>query len=167
MCTKLRMLLFLWAGVFSTLAQASGLQIEKFDAPFRVSKHSSVTEQAVLELFDKRCHDATGKHTTLDKTKALDNISGFIEAITIYDLAYLRCENWANQWELGVVLVGNGGSEWAVTVGEQWIVRVRAMSLEVKVLNKNELSILAIVHPTYCENVDDDCIKNFRFRKID
>ena len=167
MHTKLRVLSLLLLGVLSKSVQASGLQIDQFDYPFIVSKHVFVTEKAVLEAFDERCHDATGHYTTLDKTKAREDVDGFIDAVAIYNLAYLRCEGWENEHELGVVLMGSGGSEWAVTVGDQWIVRVRAMSVEVKVMNPSELSISAFVHPTYCENAYGNCVKALRLRNVD
>ena len=154
--------------VFSGSAtQAKDLKITHFDIPYSVSKHYSVSEQAIFDVFDDKCRSATGHDTTLDKARALGSVEGFVEAVTVYDLAYLRCEGWANAWELGVVSLGSGGSEWAVTVGEQWIIRVRAMSLEVKVINKSELLFSAVVHPTYCENIDDNCVKEFRLLQSD
>lgn len=154
--------------VFSgSAAEATDLKIEQFDVPYSVSKHYSVSDQAVLELFNERCRNATGHDTTLDKAKSLENVDGFVEAVTVYDLAYLRCEGWENEWELGVVSMGSGGSEWAVTVAENWIVRVRAMRLEVKVINQSELLFSAVVHPTYCENIDDNCVKEFKLLQSD
>ena len=167
MYRQFRILVSLVIVFLGSAAQAKDLKITHFDVPYSVSKHYSVSDQAVLEVFNERCRNAAGNETTLNKAKALENVDGFVDAVTVYDLAYLRCEGLANAWELGVVSMGSGGSEWAVTVGGHWIVRVRAMSLEVKVINQSELLFSAVVHPTYCENIDDNCVKEFKLLQSD
>ena len=167
MYRQFRILVSLVIVFLGSAAHAKDLQITHFDVPYSVSKHYSVSDQDIFELFDDKCRSATGHETTIDKGKALENVDGFIEAVKVYDLAYLRCEGWANEWELGVVSMGSGGSEWAVVVGDQWIVRVRAMNLEVKVISQSELFFSAVVHPIYCENIDDNCVKEFRLLQSD
>ena len=167
MYRQFRILVSLVIVFLGSAAHAKDLQITHFDVPYSVSKHYSVSDQDIFELFDDKCRSATGHETTIDKGKALENVDGFIEAVKVYDLAYLRCEGWANEWELGAVSMGRGGSEWIVTVGEQWIVRVRAMSLSVMATNRIELTISAIVHPIYCKNDEGNCVKEFRLLQSD
>lgn len=136
--------------------------IVSFDEPFRASSHSVVSESLIFEVYDERCRNATGHATKLANSEAVRNLDKFSVPVKIFDLSYLRCPGWANEWELGVISMGDGGNEWAVIIGNKFIVRVRALFLEFKVLSDEQLMLSATVHPIYCEHKKAICVKNFQ-----
>ena len=161
-------ILIFFASLLITQAlYANQFLITHFDEPFIVSKHFYISDEIILEEYDERCIKATGNSTTLDESKAVTEFHSFFVQVKAYDLSFLRCEKWANEWELGVIALGSGGNDWVVTIGEQFIVRVRAMSLSVTALHPQELVISATVHPNYCQNSSTDCLKHFRFSLTD
>ena len=161
-------ILIFFASLLITQAlYANQFLITHFDEPFIVSKHSYISDEIILERYDERCIKATGNSTTLDKSKAVTEIHSFSVQVKAYDLSFLRCEKWTNEWELGVIALGSGGNDWAVTIGEQFIVRVRAISLAVTALHPQELVISAKVHPTYCQNASTECLKRFKLSLSD
>ena len=157
-------LFILFTGILN-YALAQEAYISKFDAPFRVAAYQGIRDEHIFDIFDERCLDVTGHKTSINKSDAVTYFDDYMLPVRIYDLSYLRCKGWANEWELGVISMGSGGNEWAVVIGEQFIVRVRAMRLLVQEINLNELLLLAYVHPVHCESSAVDCIKEFKFNK--
>lgn len=159
--------LMLLGSIAANSAHAEQINISRFDAPFRVSKHSVISDRIILEQFDERCRQETGNDTTLDTDIAISSVEGFSAAINVYDLSYLRCSGWKNEWELGVMSLGSGGGEWAISIGDEYIVRVRALNLDIDVFNSKDLVIFANVHPVYCESKLVKCVKEFRLSVFD
>ena len=73
----------------------------------------------------------------------------------------LAVRKWCKHgWDLhamGNVRQGSGGSEWVAVYNDEYLVRFTAMQASITYSDSGEPSIRALVHPLYCDEVQEEC----------
>ena len=71
-----------------------------------------------------------------------------------------RTHRHGHGWDLhamGNVRQGSGGSEWVAVYNDEFLVRFTAMQASITYSDDGEPSIRALVHPMYCDEVQEEC----------
>ena len=77
--------------------------------------------------------------------------------VELIDMGMIECKHGWDLHEMGNVLLGSGGTEWAAVYNEEFIVRFTAMQAEITYSDNGEPSIRALVHTLYCDDTQEDC----------
>ena len=77
--------------------------------------------------------------------------------LKLIDTSYLVCPGGTDTWNMGNIKLGSGGSEMVLIVGDEYLVRFTAMSVDIRFSLHGDPIIKANVHPIYCQQTQDDC----------
>ena len=72
-------------------------------------------------------------------------------------MGMIECQHGWDLHEMGNVRQGSGGSEWAAIYNDEFLVRFTAMQAESTYFDNGEQSISALVHPMYCDDIQEEC----------
>jgi len=85
-----------------------------------------------------------------------DSSKGQVE-VELINMGMIECRHGWDLHEMGNVRQGSGGTEWAAIYNDEFLVRFTAMQAEITYSDNGEPSIRALVHPLYCDNIQEKC----------
>lgn len=82
--------------------------------------------------------------------------------VELIDMGMIECPHGWDLHEMGNIKLGSGGSEWIATYHDEYLVRFTALTAEIIYSDDGVPTIRALVHPTYCDNVQGECRINMK-----
>jgi len=82
--------------------------------------------------------------------------------VELINMGMIECPHGWDLHEMGNIKLGSGGSEWIATYNDEYLVRFTAMDAKITYSDDGEPSIRALVHPTYCDVVQEECRINMK-----
>ena len=135
--------------------QAGGLE----GSIFAIEQYRSIDRSYLTEPYDIFCLQRPGFMVEIpwDATSAYGDVTkGQIE-VELIDMGMIECKHGWDLHAMGNVRQGSGGTEWVAVYNDEFLVRFTAMQAEITYSDDGEPSIRALVHPLYCENVQEEC----------
>jgi len=135
--------------------QAGGLE----GSIFAIERYRSIDRSYLTEPYDIFCLQRPGFMVEIpwDATSAYGDVTkGQIE-VELIDMGMIECKHGWDLHAMGNVRQGSGGTEWVAVYNDEFLVRFTAMQAEITYSDDGEPSIRALVHPLYCENVQEEC----------
>ena len=126
---------------------------------FAIEQYRSIERSYLTEPYDISCLQRPGFMVEIpwDATYVYGDVTkGQIE-VELIDMGMIECQHGWDLHAMGNVRQGSGGTEWAVVYNDEYIVRFTAMQAEITYSDDGEPSIRAVVHPIYCDNVQEKC----------
>ncbi|MDB2369809.1 hypothetical protein N9W92_07935 [Planktomarina temperata] len=144
----------------SIIGAATTLKAEDFDGSiFAIEQYRSFERSYLTERYDIFCLQRPGFMVEIpwDASQFYGDFSkGQIE-VELIDMGMIECKRGWDLHEMGNVLMGSGGTEWAAVYNDEFLVRFTAMQAEIVYTDNGEPSIRALVHPLYCEDIQEEC----------
>ena len=135
--------------------QAGGLE----GSIFAIEQYRSIDRSYLTEPYDIFCLQRPGFMVEIpwDATSTYGDVTkGQIE-VELIDMGMIECKHGWDLHAMGNVRQGGGGTEWVAVYNNEFLVRFTAMQAEITYSDDGEPSIRALVHPLYCENVQEEC----------
>ena len=79
------------------------------------------------------------------------------EHVELINMGMIECKHGWDLHAMGNVRQGSGGTEWAAIYDDEFLVRFTAMQAEITYSDDGKPSIRALVHPMYCDNIQEEC----------
>jgi len=144
----------------STISAPIALQADGFDGSiFAIERYHSIERSYFTERYDIFCLQRPGFMVEIpwDATFVYgDSSKGQIE-VELIDMGMIECKHGWDLHEMGNVRLGSGGTEWVAVYDDEFLVRFTAMQAEITYSDNGEPSIRALVHPLYCEDIQEEC----------
>ena len=77
--------------------------------------------------------------------------------VELIDMGMIECKHGWDLHKMGNRRQGSGGTEWVAVYKDEFLVRFTAMQAEITYSDNGEPSIRALVHPMYCDDVQEEC----------
>ena len=135
--------------------QAGGLE----GSIFAIERYRSIDRSYLTEPYDIFCLQRPGFMVEIpwDATSAYGDVTkGQIE-VELIDMGMIECKHGWDLHAMGNVRQGSGGTEWVAVYNNEFLVRFTAMQAEITYSDDGEPSIRALVHPLYCDDVQEEC----------
>ena len=146
--------------VASFMSAPVSLQAADFEGSiFAIEQYRSFERSYITEPYDIFCLQRPGFMIEIpwDASQFYgDATKGQIE-VELIDMGMIECKHGWDLHEMGNVRQGSGGSEWVAVYNDEYLVRFTAMQAEITYSDDGEPSIRALVHPLYCDDVQEEC----------
>ena len=135
--------------------QAGGLE----GSIFAIEQYRSVDRFYLTEPYDIFCLQRPGFMVEIpwDATSAYGDVTKGQIKVELIDMGMIECKHGWDLHAMGNVRQGSGGTEWVAVYNNEFLVRFTAMQAEITYSDDGEPSIRALVHPLYCDNVQEEC----------
>ena len=148
----------LYISILITTANLSfGFEFE--GSIYSIEMHKRLNMEAALEPYNNWCRGNANNDVlvTEEAIKIFGDESLGQPILKLIDMSYLECPGGTDTWNMGNIKVGSGGSEMALIVGDEYLARFTAMSVDIDFATNGDPVISAKVHPIYCEQIQDNC----------
>ena len=144
----------------STISAPIALQAGRLEGSiFAIEQYRSIDRSYLTEPYDIFCLQRPGFMVEIpwDATSTYGDVTkGQIEVELIYK-GMIECKHGWDLHAMGNVRQGSGGTEWVAVYNDEFLVRFTAMQAEITYSDDGEPSIRALVHPLYCDDVQEEC----------
>lgn len=139
----------------STASLAEGLP----GSIFAIERYNTIERSYLTEPYDIFCLKRPGFMVEIpwDASQFYGNPSKGQVEVELINMGMIECKHGWDLHEMGNVRQGSGGTEWAAIYNDEYIIRFTAMQAEITYSDGGEPSIEALVHPLYCEDVQEAC----------
>ena len=146
--------------VASFMSAPVSLQAADFEGSiFAIEQYRSFERSYITEPYDIFCLKRPGFMVEIpwDASQFYGNPSKGQVEVELINMGMIECKHGWDLHEMGNVRQGSGGTEWAAIYNDEYIIRFTAMQAEITYSDGGEPSIEALVHPLYCEDVQEAC----------
>ena len=144
----------------STISAPIALQAGRLEGSiFAIEQYRSIDRSYLTEPYDIFCLQRPGFMVEIpwDATSTYGDVTkGQIE-VELIDMGMIECKHGWDLHAMGNVRQGSGGTEWVAVYNDEFLVRFTAMQAEITYSDDGEPSIRALVHPIYCDDVQEKC----------
>lgn len=126
---------------------------------FAIERYNTIKRSYLTEPYDIFCLQRPGFMVEIpwDASQIYgDSSKGQVE-VELINMGMIECRHGWDLHEMGNVRQGSGGTEWAAIYNDEFLVRFTAMQAEITYSDNGEPSIRALVHPLYCDNIQEEC----------
>ena len=126
---------------------------------FAIERYRMIERSYLTEPYDIFCLQRPGFMVDIpwDATQIYgDSSKGQVE-VELINMGMIECQHGWDLHEMGNVRQGSGGSEWVAVYNDEYLVRFTAMQAEITYSDDGKPSIRALVHPLYCDDVQEEC----------
>lgn len=137
---------------------SSGFEFE--GSIYSIEMHKRLNMEAALEPYNNWCRGNANNDVLLteEAIKIFGDESLGQPILKLIDMSYLECPGGTDTWNMGNIKLGSGGSEMALIVESEYLVRFTAMSVEISFETNGDPIIKANIHPVYCQQTYNDCV---------
>lgn len=132
---------------------------ELYGSIFAIERYKMIKRSYLTEPYDIICLQRPGFMVEIPWEASQfygDSSKGQVE-VELINLGMIECQHGWDLHEMGNVRQGSGGTEWAVVYDDEFLVRFTAMQAEITYSDNGEPSIRALVHPMYCDDIQEEC----------
>jgi|GEM_PF-3685788 len=136
------------------------LQAENLEGSiFAVEQWRTIERSYLTEPYDIFCLQRPGFMVEIpwDASQHYGNSSKGQVGVELINMGMIECKHGWDLHEMGNVRQGSGGSEWVAVYNDEFLVRFSAMQAQITYSDDGEPSISALVHPIYCDDVQEEC----------
>ena len=139
--------------------QNSALAQELQGPIFSLEFHKHLNINSALNPYNNWCRGNAQKDVIVSEEgiRYLGEESLGQPKLTLIDMAFIKCPDGIDTWNMGNTRLVSGGSEMALIVGDSYLLRFTAMSAEVQISDNANSIIIANVHPVYCKGGGGVC----------
>lgn len=139
----------------STASLAEGLP----GSIFAIERYNTIERSYLTEPYDIFCLQRPGFMVEIPWEASQfygDSSKGQVE-VELINMGMIECKHGWDLHEMGNVRQGSGGTEWAAVYNDEFLVRFTAIQAEITYSDNGEPSIRALVHPMYCDDIQEEC----------
>ena len=126
---------------------------------FAIERYERVERSYLTERYDIFCLQRPGFMVEIpwDASQFYGHPSKGQVEVELIDMGMIECQHGWDLHAMGNVRQGSGGSEWVAVYNDEFLVRFSAMQASITYSDDGEPSIRALVHPLYCDDVQEEC----------
>ena len=126
---------------------------------FAIERYKTIKRSYLTERYDIFCLQRPGFMVEIpwDATQYYGNSSKGQVGVELINMGMIECKHGWDLHEMGNVRQGSGGSEWVAVYNDEYLVRFTAIQAEITYFDNGEPSIRALVHPMYCDDIQEEC----------
>ena len=126
---------------------------------FAIEQYRSIERSYLTEPYDIFCLQRPGFMVEIpwDASQFYGDPSKGQVEVELINMGMIECQHGWDLHEMGNVRQGSGGTEWAAVYNGEFLVRFTAIQAEIIYSNDGKPSIRALVHPLYCDDIQEEC----------
>lgn len=126
---------------------------------YAIERYNTIKRSYITEPYDVFCLSRPGFMVEIpwDASEMYGDPQNGQVVVELINMGMIECKHGWDLNEMGNIKLGSGGTEWVALYNDEFLVRFTATEAEIIYSEDGEPVIRALVHPLYCDDVQEEC----------